>query len=263
MLSIRLLLIVLALAACSTAVQADFFAPTVWSRPTTTGSNATFQGWDIFSSTTGPNAPHLVSGPAFGGTGNWSPINPGGTANALDSNAPGNGAFVTGSGNIYSPAGLVAPRAIIPNNIDLTAGANNSGWTTLIVQLRTQGNVLDLASGRLNGNLSPVSSVVTSNQPISGGFGGFIREYWLQFQVPGNADTYQFDINPADVSVSFDRLAVDTIWNPSAGNQDDAFLEPTPGSAVPEPTTWALLGVTVVCAGVIGYRRRRQQLAQD
>lgn len=257
---IRLSLLIAA-TACSMA-QADFFAPTVWARPTTTGTNATFQGWETFSSTTGPNAPQPVPGPAFGGAGTWSPMNPGGVANAFDSNAPGNGAFITSGGNIYSPTGLVAPRAFIPNNIDLTAGTNNNGWTTLIVQLRTQGSFLDLESGRINGTVAPVSAVITYNQAAGGGFGGTIRDYWLQFQLPGNADSYQFDILPLGTSVSFDRFAVDTIWNPTAGSQEEAFLEPPPASAVPEPAAWAMMGLTGLAAAGVGYvRNRRKRLA--
>jgi hypothetical protein len=248
------------LAVGTLAVQADFFLPTTWTRPAASGTNNTFQGWEIFTSATGPNAPQTVPGPAFGGAGNWAPINPGGTANAFDSNAPGNGSFVTGGGNIYNPAGLVAPRAIVPNNIDLTAGTNNAGWTTLVFQLRTQGGVLDINSGRLNGTIVPVSVAVPFNQPISGGFGGVVREYWLQFQVPGNADTYQFDIAPLETSVSFDRLAVDTAWNPTAASQGEAFLEPTPLSAVPEPATWAMIGLVAAAAGVVAYRRHRLQV---
>jgi len=257
----RFVLALLSVAVASAIARADFSIPQTWTRPTATGSNATFQGWETFTSPTGPNAPQSVTGPAFGGAGNWAPINPGGTANAFDSNAPANGSFITSGGNIYNPAGLVAPRAIVPNNIDLTAGVNNSGWTTLVFQIRTQGGVLDLSSGRLNGNITPVSSAITFNQPISGGFGGIIRDYWLQFQVPGNADSYQFDISPMESSVSFDRFAVDTVWNPSASTQAEAFFEPLPGAAVPEPSTWAMIGLVGISAGVIGYRRYRLQLS--
>ena len=62
--------------------------------------------------------------------------------------------------------------------------------------------------------------------------------------------------------MSLDRIAVDTVWKPTAANQSEAFLEPTPLSAVPEPTTWALLGLTgLVGAGVQWLRIRRQRLA--
>lgn len=269
MVSIRTLFSVLAVTALAASVaHADFYIPLTWTRPVTTGTNGTFQGWETFSSPTGANAPQTVPGPAFGGAGSWSPINPGGTANVFDSSAPGNGSFVTSGGNIYSPGGTVTPQAVVPNNIDLTAGTNNSGWTTLIFQIRTQGNFLNIATGQLFDTsapgvvYSPVSTAVTLNQIIPGGFGGFIREYWLQFQVPGNADVYQFNISTIDTSVSLDRFAVDTIWKPTAANQDEAFLEPTPLSAVPEPSTWALCGMTALIGGGVYYRRyRRQQLA--
>lgn len=261
MVSFRSLFSLIALASSSVLAHADFYAPTVWSRPTASSTVATFQGWDVFTSHVGPNAPHTVSGPAFGGVGSWVPINIGGVANAFDSNAPGNGSFVTGSGNIYSPAGTVTPRAIVPNNLDLTAGTNNSGWTTLIVQIRTQGSFLDITTGRLNGSILPVATEIIYNQIIPGGFGGFVRDYWLQFQVPGNADFYQFDISTLETSVSFDRIAVDTVWNPTALNQGDAFLEPTPLSAVPEPSTWALCGLTALIGACVSYRNyRRRQL---
>lgn len=258
--SIRRLFVTLSiLSLLQSSVRGDFYAPTVWSRPTTTGTNATFQGWEFFSTATGPNAPGTVPGPAFGGSGSWAPINPGGTANAFDSSAPGNGAFVTGGGNIYSPSGIVTPRIAIPNNIDLTAGNNSSGWTTLIVQIRTLGSVLDINTARLNGTIAPVISGITLDSPISGGFGGFIREYWMQFQVAGNADSYQFDLGGVETSVSWDRAAVDTIWNPTAANQGQAFLEPFPGAGVPEPSTWALIGIATLGAGGFVLRRHLQQ----
>ncbi|MFT3881131.1 MAG: hypothetical protein QM703_15895 [Gemmatales bacterium] len=253
----------LALSAMAAGISfADFYAPTAWTRPTATSTVATFQGWETFSSVTGPNAPQIVPGPAFGGAGNWAPFNLGGTANAFDSSAPGNGAFVTGGGNIYSFAAPVTPRVIVPNNLDLTAGTNNSGWTTLIFQVRTQGSVLDITTGRLNGTILPVSSEIIYDQVIPGGFGGNVRDYWLQFQVAGNADSYQFDISGPDSSVSFDRMAVDTIWNSSAQNQSQAFLEATPLSAVPEPSTWALCGITLLIGSAVKYRQyRRSRLA--
>lgn len=263
MFSIRSLISLLAVSTLLTTVaRADFYLPHTWTRPTTTGTNGTFQGWEVFSSTTGPNAPQVVPGPAFGGAGSWSPINPGGTANVFDSSAPGNGSFITSGGNIYSPGGTVTPRAIVPNNIDLTGGTNNSGWTTLIFQIRTQGSFLNISTATLNDTIQPVSSAITYNQIIPGGFGGFIREYWIQFQVAGNADSYKFDIGTAETSVSLDRFAVDTIWNPAAANQQQAYLDPTPLSAVPEPSTWALCGMTALIGGGVYYRRhRRQQLA--
>ncbi len=254
----RFVLTLLCLAAVTAAAQADFYIPLTWTRPTATGTNATFQGWETFSSTTGPNAPQVVPGPAFGGVGNWSPINSGGVANVFDSGAPANGSFITGgvTGNIYSMAGLVNPRAIVPN----VTGGTASGWTTLIFQVRAAGNALDMSSALLNGTVAPVSSAIVYTEPL-GGFGGFRRDYWFQFQVPGNAASYQFDINAVESSVSLDRFAIDTVWNPAATNQSEAFFELTPGSAVPEPSTWALIGLVGIGAGVVSYRRKRLKLS--
>lgn len=252
----RFVLTLLCLAAITAAAQADFYIPLTWTRPTATGTNATFQGWESFTSTTGPNAPQVVNGPGFGGAGSWSPINSGGVANVFDPGAPANGSFITSGGNIYNPAALVNPRAIVPN---VTAGTG-TGWTTLIFQVRTQGNALDLSSALLNGTVIPVSSAIVYTEPL-GGFGGTLRDYWIQFQVPGNAASYQFDINAVESSVSLDRFAVDTVWDPTATNQSEAFFELIPGSAVPEPSTWALIGLVGIGAGVVSYRRKRLKLS--
>jgi uncharacterized repeat protein (TIGR01451 family) len=194
-----------------------------WDRPTSASAVATYQGWETFSSTTGPNAPQTLPGPDFGGkTGQtWPTVNAAGTPNAFDSSAPGNGSILTSTANIYSPSTVVTPRVIVPNNLDGVPGNNPSGWTTILLQLRAAGQLLDQDSVKLDGSILPVDRTLLATLDIPG-LGA--RQSWaFEFQVPGNADSYTLDFAGAGTSFSFDRVAVDTIWKSDAANQTDAY----------------------------------------
>ncbi|WP_254508784.1 cadherin domain-containing protein [Anatilimnocola floriformis] len=213
----------------SAALAGGFIAPTTangaWDRPTAANPNpnATYQGWEVFATTGGPNAPGAtLPGPAFGGsTGDsWAPINPGGTANAFDTTAATDGAFVTGGGNIYSPTGVVTPRIVVPNNIDGVAGNNANGYTTILVQVKNGGTELNPDSIFLNGTVSPTEYALIART----GSGMGASDTWaFEFVVPGNADQYTIDFAARESSFSLDRVSVDTIWNPTATSAAQAF----------------------------------------
>ncbi len=213
----------------STGTINTFFAPTTalgtqaWNRPATASAIATYQGWETFSSPTGPNAPQTLPGPAFGGvaSNSWAAVNAGGVADVFDSSNATSGSFITSTGNIYSPAGFVTPRVVVPNNLDGVAGHNPNGWTTLILHVRAAGGLLDFDQFTLNGSIAPVATALIATAVVPG-LGN--RQTWaVEFKVPGNADVYTFDIIPRGTSLSFDRVAVDTIWNSSATNEAAAY----------------------------------------
>ena len=214
-------------------VGGGFIAPTTangaWNRPTAANPNpnATFQGWEVFATTTGPNAPGTVPGPAFGGIAgdSWAPSNAAGVANAFDSSAPGSGSFVTGGGNIYSPGGVVTPQIVVPNNIDGVAGDNANGYTTILVQIKNGGTELNPDSVFLNGSIVPTEFALIART----GSGMGASDTWaFEFVVPGNADVYTINMSARESSLSLDRVSVDTIWNPTATSAAQAFSAGAP-----------------------------------
>lgn len=205
----------------SAPAMADFVVPDsnnyTWTRGVTT--NSAYAQWEVFTSTAGPNTPSVGSfaSGAFGvGAPNW---------NTFDRNAF---SFVTGGGNIYSPAGVVAPQVDIPN-FGLGAGYA----TTILIQVRTQGTEIDLASV-LVGGIAPVQTTELFRQPL-GGPGGFIVDTLYRFEVSGNTSGYTAQFQALGSSLSLDRVAVDTF------------------TAVPAPSAVALLGL----GGLVASRRRR------
>lgn len=239
----RLSIAVIVLTALS--LRADFIAPTAanfgWERPTVVGGTATFQAWETFASLAGPNAPQTVFGTgtpastvtytppatnnqAFGGDAGtiWNTINPG----VPNVSITGTGTFfLTSGGNIYSPTDLVAPRIVIPNNIDGVTGSNPNGSTTLLLQLRLLGETFNPVTMRLDDTIEPTSATLLAMTSL-GGFGGTLRDYAIRFDVPGNADQYTISFTATGPSMSLDRIAVDTNWN---------------ATAVPEPALALLL----------------------
>lgn len=212
--------------------QAAFVAPASWVRGVDPGS--TYQEWDVFTSTTGPNAPNSPGVPPAAVVA-AAPFNPNGVADAFDT---AGGSFVTGGGNIYSPTAIVDVDVLVPN---YAAGA--ATWTTVLLQTRTQGNSIDPAGVRLSGpggTLAPVDSALLFVQPL-GGFGGNLEDRWFEFIVPGNAASYLLEFAGAASSVSVDKISVDTVWTSAANPLRD------PNPVVPEPRAGVL---AILAAGV-------------
>lgn len=228
-----------------------------WDRPTAPGGNATFQAWESFASTTGPNAPQSVQGidtpvngmsigaananKGFGGpTGTtWNPVNSAGLANVFESVDPAN-VFLTSGGNIYSPTLSIFPRITIPNNINGTPGNQLNGLTSIVLQLRTIGTIPNLSSFLLTdpvsglqlGPSSPPTNI--GSVTINGGPGGTLayNDYLVRFQAAGNADLYTIDFTSSGSSMSLDRVAIDTFFNPAV--------------SVPEPGAFGLMAAALM-----------------
>lgn len=135
-------------------------------------------------------------------------------------------AFVTSGGNIYSFSGATAFTA--------TLGASLTGNWDVYLRTATLGTS-PVSTATLNG-LS-AERTVTFTEALTGGFGGGEEEsLWQWTAVPG-ASTFTFNFSALGSSMSLDQLA----------------LYATP-SAVPEPTTWALMGAGI---GLLAMRRRQ------
>lgn len=205
-----------------------FVQPSGWARPlddaTAAVARTTFQEWNIFTTAAGPNAPDVAE------------VNPSGTADAFDSNAgsppTGSGAFVTSGGNIYSPAGVIKPRIIIPQ-----PNAGPGYFTEVLLQVKVLGS--DIATGDLTVDGVPIAtlgnySYAELSRVELGGLGGFAVEHLWAFTLPGNPASFSVLIPNGATSVSLDRVAVDTF------------------AVVPEPAVAAVLAVAM-----LGLRRRR------
>lgn len=257
-------------------VQADFITPTIgtygWDRPTAPGGNATFQAWDAFSNSgppvfpatisNSPNSPVQGAGTGdpsvmstglanlykgFGGpsTATWNTANSNGAADAYDTSTT-SGSFITSGGNIYSPGGVVTPRIIIPQS----PGDQTTGTTTILLQLRTQGAGITPSSMLLTDSVSGTdllydSMMVLGSVSVFNPFAGTTvttTDRLYRWDVAGNASEYVINFSADGSSLSLDRVAVDTNYNPSA---------------VPEPSTLILSGLTIG-AGWVGRRLRRR-----
>jgi hypothetical protein len=232
--------------------RADFMTPDVWNRG---DAHTTYQQWETFASPTGPNppnAPPTVPGAAF---------NPNGSANVVD----GSGAsFVTGGGNIYSPTAVVRIDATVP---EYARGA--AYYTTVLLQTRTQGAEatytgvdgmrLTYFDGSSTHTIYPAAASELFRQTLGGGFGGELVDYAAVFHVPYSPGLLTFEIDAAGTSMSFDRLAVDTIVTRAAGDSPLlAGMNPTIGFvpvSVPEPGMGAAVVIGLLAA--LGRRRGR------
>lgn len=187
-------MIVLALTAFAGNALADFLTPSFRGL-----ADTTYQAWDVFTSLEGPNPPDVALS------------NPNGIPNVRELTGAG---FVPSSGNLYVQAGVGDFEATVP---DYNLGG---GFVTnVVVQVRTQGSTLDLDSVLWNG-MAWDESELLFEQPLGGGFGGVVQDWMFAWNLlPGSTAVNVLTFQAADLSLSLDRLSIDTqtVAVPEAG----------------------------------------------
>jgi len=141
-------------------------------------------------------------------------------------------AFLTGSGNIYNPAGL--STFTVRDSVTEPVGL-------VVFQARTLGAELDYSSVRLSYDLGAgVQFLTTTRVENNRGtdLGASVSSLW-EWNLTGlGVTSYEITFAAAGTSLSFDSATLDT-------------------SAVPEPSTWALMVVGSLGLGMVIRRSRR------
>lgn len=173
---------------------ADFSPPAGWTR----GSElTTYQQWDVFTSVAGSpaNLPDV---------GLFNPNAPSGAGlNAYDSSGAG---LITSDGNIYSFSAPTDIHATIPS---YSLGA---AYTTVVLaQTRSIGSEIAYAQVNIGGT-APVASNELFRAVFAGPFGDTVTvDHAFTWVLSGSAASYTLELPGSAASMSFDRLAVDTL----------------------------------------------------
>lgn len=204
-------------------------------------ANTTYFGWS--NGTWDGNADAAAGEPAIPDVINGTPsINPGSLAGPLL--AQNNAAdIVSSSNNVYTGPANVNLTLTVP-----TAGTVGSGFTTIIVQgngLGGFGGITDLFTfGTIEG-VAPtyVHGANADNQEA---------QFWAKWELPGNAASYNVQVSGSTFGagvLSISDMTVDSLWSPNG-------YAPDVVAAVPEPTSFALVGAALTAATALVRRRR-------
>jgi hypothetical protein len=126
-----------------------------------------------------------------------------------------------------------------------TIGTASSGFTTLIIQGRTAFGGYDIPPA-FNDIAGVSATFAQGNNAIGSG------QFWAKYEIAGNLSAYNLAITlAANSSISISELEVDTYWS-ATGFAPDAAV-------VPEPSTFALLGLGSFAGLLLKQRSRKSR----
>lgn len=197
-------------------------------------SNPSVETGEVFNDPNGP-APSLGALPGEAGA---YPLTQVGTTPDI----------LSSSNNIY-----VGANSATLNLTVYTSGVNIGGYTTIIIQgislpSGSFGSVSGYSTpslGLINGVAPTFYSAVTTSGSNS------MQQWWAKYEIEGSAASYDLQISlvsPAHQNpISINGLTVDTSWSSTGYSAD---------MVVPEPSTYALIGLGVIAFVVVALRRR-------
>ena len=184
---------------------------------------AEYQSWEVFTVATNDGKGNLPDQSESAGSATLTQLNA--------------DAFLTGSGNIYNPAGISS--FVVRDTATQPVGL-------VSFQARTLGAELDYSSVRLTYDLgSGVQSLTTIRIENDRGtiLGASVSSQW-DWDLRGlGVSSYEISFTAAGTSLSFDSATLDTL--PAT-------------STIPEPSTWALAGIGL---GIVLIQSRRMRRA--
>lgn len=180
-----------------------------------------FQSWEVFSVATDTGVANHPDQPGSSGTA------------TIVQHSPD--AFLTGSGNIYNPAGISS----------FTVHDTTTDPIGLVVfQARTLGSELDYSTVRLSYDLGAGAQFLSASRVENDrgtSLGANVSSLW-EWNLSGlGVSSYEIQFTAGGTSLSFDSATLDT----------------RSANAVPEPSTWALLIAGSLGLGVVLRRNRR------
>ncbi len=155
--------------------------------------------------------------------------------------------ILSSSNNIY-----VGANSATLNLTVYTSGVNIGGFTTIIIQgislpSGSFGSVSGYSVpslGLINGVAPTFYSAVTTSGSNS------MQQWWAKYEIEGSAASYDLQISlvsPAHQNpISINGLTVDTSWSSTGYSAD---------MVVPEPSTYALIGLGLAAFAVATIRR--------
>ncbi|MEM0914611.1 MAG: PEP-CTERM sorting domain-containing protein [Planctomycetota bacterium] len=201
---------VLAAVTLGVSAQAAFVTPTAgdvrfgWDR---FDAGSAYSEWDVFTI-------------PLGAPGNLPDVDSFGVGSSATVTQTVPGAFIAGSGNIYSFGSV--------NDFDVSIPLVIADYIRVVVQVQTLGTELVYDDILIDG-LAPVYTEELDRIGL-GGFGGSEVETLLVFDLPfGTTGPVNLDLTASGTSLSLDQLVV------------DVFGQSTAFPAVPEPASLALL----------------------
>ncbi|TWT98393.1 hypothetical protein Pla52n_49060 [Stieleria varia] len=213
--------------------------------------NSSFAFWDSFDDFLGGSAPGFL--PAGSSPAANSVFDNGGLPSLLtfESNQS-----IASSGNAYG--GLFGPgddsTFLTDAFATVRSGTSGGSFTRIVAQFETLGSELDYSSLLLSltdapGTIAPSFAIETNRVSLGGTFGGEGVSYLALWDLDSSQAEYRFDFMAQSNNMSLDKVRIDSF------TRNTPFITP---SAVPEPSSFAMLGL--IGTTIVMARRRRRVL---